>query len=130
MTAVVDPRPRQREQRSVRVIPGRKSRRPAVGPWLIVAIIAIGGFLGLGITQTSLDRAAFELAELNKAIEQAEDRNLDLKLQIARLESPARIAPLAEEMGLVLPEDTRKLYVDLDEEVPVYAEAERGESNQ
>ncbi len=129
MTAVVNPQHRT-DPRSIRVVRGKKARRPALGPWVIVAISAITGFLGLGITQTSLDRAAFELAELEKAIAREEARNLDLNLEIARLESPARIAPLAEEMGLVLPDTTKELLVDLDQELPVFAEAERGESNQ
>ncbi|HEX6947222.1 MAG TPA: hypothetical protein VF246_07710 [Acidimicrobiia bacterium] len=128
MTAVANPRPRANQ--SIRVVRGTKLRRPAVGPWVIVAIIAISGFLGLGFAQTSLDRAAFELAELEKAIDQAEAHNLDLKLEIARLENPARIAPLAEEMGLVLPDVTKQLLVDLDQELPVFAEADKGESNQ
>jgi hypothetical protein len=29
------------------------------------------------------------------------------------MENPARIAPLAEELGLVIPENTRQLLVDL-----------------
>lgn len=128
MTAVANLRPRANQ--SIRVVRGTKLRRPAVGPWVIVAIIAISGFLGLGFAQTSLDRAAFELAELEKAIDQAEAHNLDLKLEIARLENPARIAPLAEEMGLVLPDVTKQLLVDLDQELPVFAEADKGESNQ
>ena len=128
MTVVARPQPRQSE--SIRVLKGKVSRRPVMGPWLIVALIAVGGFLGLGFAQTSLDRAAFELAELEKAIDQAEATNLDLKLEIARLENPARIAPLAEEMGLVLPETTNQLLVDLDQELPVFAGAERKDSNQ
>ena len=128
MTAVARPQPLQDE--NIRVLRGKGSRRPAMGPWLIVALIAVGGFLGLGFAQTSLDRAAFELAELEKAIGEAEALNLDLKLEIARLENPARIAPLAEEMGLVLPETTNQLLVDLDQELPVFAGAGREESNQ
>lgn len=128
MTAVANPRPRSRE--GIRVLRGKQARRPVLGPWMIVALIAVGGFLGLGFAQTSLDRAAFELAELEKAIDQAEAQNLELKLEIARLENPARIAPLAEEMGLVLPETTNQLLVDLDRELPVFAGAEREETNQ
>ena len=65
MTAVVNPQHRT-DPRSIRVVRGKKARRPALGPWVIVAIIAITGFLGLGITQTSCGR--LRLAELEKAI--------------------------------------------------------------
>lgn len=128
MTAIANPQPRTREE--IRVLRGQRSRRPVLGPWMIVALIAVTGFLGLGFAQTSLDRAAFDLAELEKAIGEAEALNLELSLEIARLENPARIAPLAEEMGLVLPETTNQLLVDLDQELPVFAGAEREENNQ
>lgn len=128
MTAV--PQPRIGRQEEIRVLKGKRRSRVLLGPWAIVALIAISGFLGLGFAQTSLDRAAFELAELEKSINDAEALNLELKLEIARLENPARIAPLAEEMGLVLPATTNQLLVDLDQELPVFAGAEREESNQ
>jgi cell division protein FtsL len=101
-----------------------------MAPWSIMALIAVVGFLGLGFARTSLDRAAFELAELNAAIDEQHELNLELKLEIARLENPARIAPLAEEMGLVIPEFTHQLLVDLDGESPVVAGAEKDESSQ
>ena len=128
MTAVPQPRIGHRE--GIRVLKGKRRSRVLLGPWAIVALIAISGFLGLGFAQTSLDRTAFELAELEKSINEAEALNLELKLEIARLENPARIAPLAEEMGLVLPATTNQLLVDLDQELPVFAGAEREESNQ
>ncbi len=126
----VAPQPRVRRQEEIRVLRGRRRGRLLLGPWAIFALIAVTGFLGLGFAQTSLDRSAFELAELEKSIDEAEALNLELKLEIARLENPARIAPLAEGMGLVLPNTTKQLLVDLDQELPVFAGAEREESNQ
>lgn len=128
MTAVVQPR--SHPDQSIRVLRGRRTGRGMVAPWLIVALIAVTGFFGMGLSQTSLDRSAFELAELNGAITDAEAANLELRLEIARLENPARIAPLAEEMGLVIPQTTNQLLVDLDGELPVMAGAEREESSQ
>ncbi len=128
MTALTQPR--RRTEENLRVLRGRATRRPALAPWMIVALIAIVGFLGLGLAQTSLDRAAFDLAELNRALAREEAVNLELRLEIARLENPARIAPLAEEMGLVIPQTTRQLLVDLDGKLPVFAGAEKDEANQ
>jgi cell division protein FtsL len=96
---------------------------------MIMALIAVVGFLGLGFARTSLDRAAFDLAELDRAIAEQHTLNLDLRMEIARLENPARIAPLAEEMGLMIPSLTYQLLVDLDDRSPVVAGAEDG-SNQ
>jgi cell division protein FtsL len=83
-------------------------------------------FLGLGFARTSLDSSAFDLAELNKAINEQAAINQQLKLDLARLENPARIAPLAEELGLVLPEKTNQLLVDLDVPAPLVAQTEDG----
>ena len=111
----------------LRVIPGRESRRPTVAPWMVMALIGVVAFLGLGFARTSLDRSAFELAELNTEIEAQRILNQELKLEIARLENPARIAPLAVEMGMVIPTDTNQLLVDLDT-APMVAESGDGDS--
>lgn len=111
-----------------RLLRGRRLRRPTTAPWMIMALIAIMAFLGLGFARTSLDSAAFELAELEKAIDEQSAVNRQLSLEIARLENPARIAPLAEEMGLVVPLETHQILVDLDPAGPVVAGAERGTS--
>ncbi|MGH8946042.1 MAG: hypothetical protein ACRDVL_07835 [Acidimicrobiia bacterium] len=110
---------------ALRVIPGRGSRRPTVAPWMVVALIGVVAFLGLGFARTSLDRSAFELAELNAEIEAQRMLNQELKLEIARLENPARIAPLAVEMGMVIPSDTNQLLVDLNT-APMVAESDGG----
>lgn len=95
---------------------------------MVMVIIGVAAFLGLGFARTSLDESAFELAELNQAINEQTVINRQLNLEIARLESPARIAPLAEELGLVIPADTNQILVDLDSTGPIVAETER--SNQ
>lgn len=114
----------------LRVVQGRRSGRPTVAPWMIMALIGVVAFLGLGFARTSLDRTAFELAELNKAIDEQTAVNRALELEIARLENPARIAPLAEELGLVIPDTTNRLLVDLEPAAPVVAEAETEGQNQ
>lgn len=106
---------RQRAPRSghgLRVIEGKRTRRPVLAPWMAFTLVVVIAFLGLVIARTTLDRGAFELAELNQRIVEAEARQEQLLLEIARLESPGRIGPLAEEMGLVYPEDRRLLLVE------------------
>jgi len=95
-----------------------------------MVIIAVVAFLGLGFARTSLDRSAFELAELNKSIDEQAALNEQLRLEVARLENPARIAPLAAEMGLVIPGETHQLLVDLDVPSPVVAETGGDGANQ
>ena len=95
----------------LRVISGQRTRRPATAPWVAITIIAIAAFLALIGTRTALDRAAFELAEMDKAIAEEASINQRLRIEIAELENPARIAPLAEEMGLVIPTEREQLLV-------------------
>jgi len=100
-----------RESR-LRVISGQRTRRPATAPWIAVTLIAVAAFLALIGTRTALDRAAFELAEMDKSIAQEASINQRIRIDIAELENPARIAPLAEEMGLVIPVERQQLLVE------------------
>lgn len=128
MTALTDPRPSREEQ--LRVLPGRRSAKHSLAPWMVVAVLGVVAFFGQGIARTALDRSAMDLAQLNREIAVQEAINLDLTLKLARLESPARIAPLAEEMGLVLPMTTHQLLADLDGPPPAFAGAEKDGTDQ
>jgi cell division protein FtsL len=119
----VVPNPSVAPDENIRVIPGGRLRRPSLAPWMVVVIIGMVAFLGLGFARTSLDRSAFDLAELNREIAVAEAKNLELRLQVARLESPARIAPLADQLGMVIPAQVRQLMVDLDAPPPATVRA-------
>jgi cell division protein FtsL len=86
--------------------------------------VAVVGFLGLGFAQTSLDKSAFELSDLEAGIAEQQALNEELRLEIARLENPARIAPLAEDLGMVLPVETDTILVDLPESGPAVVSAQ------
>lgn len=126
----VRPSPKIKEASGLRLLKGRGLKRPAVAPWMIMALIAVTGFLGLGFVRTSLDRLAFDLAELDRAITEQTTLNRGLRVQLAQLESPVRIAPLAEELGLVLPRETIQVLVDLAPPAQAVAQSDTGESNQ
>ena len=114
----------------LRVLKGRRLRRLTIAPWMIVAVIAVVAFLGLGFARTSLDRSAFELAELDRNIGEQVAINRQLNLEIARLENPAVISPLAEELGMVIPPRTIQILVDLDTALPVVAGRSSESANQ
>ena len=120
----------RRADEGLRVLKGRRLRKPSMAPWMIMVLIAVVAFLRLGFARTSLDRSAFDLAELNRAIDEQSALNEQLRLEVAQLENPARIAPLADEMGLVIPNDTNQLLVDLDVPGPVVAENDGDGANQ
>lgn len=126
----ITPLRQAREGHGLRVLPGRRRRAPSTAPWMIMVVITVIGFLGLGFARTSLDRSAFELAELNRSIAEQEALNQELRLEVAQLENPARIAPLADELGLVIPSQTRPLFVDLDTPSPVLARVSSEGANQ
>jgi cell division protein FtsL len=96
----------------LRVIVGRRGRqRHHVAPWLAFTVVVVVALIGVVLAQTSLDRGAFELGSLNREIAQAKTENQRLRLDIARLESPVRVAPMAEGMGLVYPEERQPMLV-------------------
>jgi hypothetical protein len=96
----------------LRVIGGRRSVRPQVAPFAVFGVVVIASMLGIVMARTSLDAGAFQLTELNDQIAAETERQALLTLEIAQLESPTRIGPLAEEMGLVHPETRTVLLID------------------
>ncbi len=109
MTAQPLRHPRARP--GLRVVAGKKAARPATGPWVVFSMVAIVAFLGMVATRTSLDRSAIELARIEADIAEARATNQLLRLEIGRLESPARVAPLAREMGMIYPDQSQRLLV-------------------
>jgi cell division protein FtsL len=97
----------------IRVIGGRKRlRRPSISPFFVFGVVIVASMIGIVVARTSLDSGAFRLAELEERIQQEERRQEVLVLEVARLESPTRIGPLAEEMGMVPAEDRTVLVIE------------------
>lgn len=91
--------------RALDLIEGGAEPRPKLKPWLLLTLGVIVAFFGLIFSRISLDRSAFVLEELETEIATQEARHWDLRLEVARLHDPVRIAAVAEEMGLVFPEE-------------------------
>lgn len=96
----------------LRVVGGRRQLRPQVGPFVIFGLVVMASMFGIVMARTSLDAGAFELTDLNSRIAAEEDRRELLTLKVAELESPTRIGPMAEQMGLIVPETRTVLLVD------------------
>ncbi len=109
MTARPAPRPGPRPR--IRVITGRGRARPRIAPWLLFTLLAIVAFFALIYSRVALNDAAFRLDEVERRILQEEAEYQQLRLEVARLQSPERIVPLAEQLGLVLPAEVRTLEV-------------------
>jgi cell division protein FtsL len=84
----------------LRVIQGKRLAPPTAWGWFIIALCAIAVFFGLIIANTALDRSAFELEEIRAEMTAEQQRFDRLRLDVAKLRSPERIQPLAEQLGL------------------------------
>ncbi|HKY47485.1 MAG TPA: cell division protein FtsL [Acidimicrobiia bacterium] len=106
--ALRNPRPTH----GLRVVTGRRQNRQPIAPWLIFSLVAVVAFLGMVLTRTSLDRIAIELSTVEAQLAEAKGLNQRLRLEIAQLESPARVAPAAQELGMVYPQSSNRLVVE------------------
>ncbi len=89
----------------------RKGRRPLSWGFFLVIVSFAFVMFGMVLARTALDTGAFQMAELERKIDEAYLRNQNLALQVAQLESPERIGELAEQMGMVFPNDRDTLIV-------------------
>ena len=96
----------------LRVVTGQRKKRQPIAPWLIFSLVAVVAFLGMILTRTSLDRVAIELSTVEADLAEAKGLNQRLRLQIAQLESPARVAPAAQDLGMVYPQSSNRLVVE------------------
>lgn len=104
-------RTRPRPRPGLQVVAGRGGK-PRLSGWIFFSLVAVLAFLGMVFVRTSLDRSTIELAALEQNLAEARSLNQRLRLEIARLESPARIAPLARDLGMVYPQTSERLIVD------------------
>ncbi|MDP2623962.1 MAG: hypothetical protein Q8Q29_09205 [Actinomycetota bacterium] len=94
------PLPRARD---FHVVIGPSTRRRRVGGWIGLAIVVSASFLLLVSSRIALDRSAFVIDDLRVRIAAEESRYWELRLRVTELQSPERIAGLAEDMGMVFP---------------------------
>jgi cell division protein FtsL len=82
-----------------------------VRPLLVFTLIAVAAFFAVIYSRISLDRSAFDLQRLDRAIAAEYERHWDLRAEHARLYAPERITERAAELGLVYPEDLRTVEI-------------------
>lgn len=92
---------------------GDEQTRPRILSWSAFALTVLLAFFGLIFSRISLDHTAFELERLEEKIVHEESRHWDLRLELARQQTPRRIADVAADMGLVLPGEVVSLDVEL-----------------
>lgn len=100
----------------------RRGIRTGLGSWLLFVAVVVGAFYGLIFSRISLDRSAFELDELQEQIAAQENRHFELRVEVAELMDPNRIATAAERLGLVYPSVRNELTADVTTEPAIQQE--------
>ncbi|MDA2979580.1 MAG: hypothetical protein O3B42_07465 [Actinomycetota bacterium] len=77
---------------------------PRVVPLAFFVLLVIGVFFLMIFLRVALDRSAFELDTIERQITSQESLQLDLRLELAQLQDPLRIANEATRMGLTYPD--------------------------
>lgn len=91
-------------RRRLRVIAGHRVAKLRVFPAVVMALALVVAFFAIIFSHARLTESSFELDELSRAIDIEQARFEELRLEVARLSSPARIGPEAEALGMVLPD--------------------------
>jgi cell division protein FtsL len=91
----------------MRVVMGRGIQPLRIAPWLLFTALVLFIFFALIYSRTALSDSAFDLKKVEAQIVQEQATFQQLRLEVARLQSPERVVPLAEEIGLVLPSQVR-----------------------
>ena len=89
--------------RGFHVVIGPRARRRRTGGWIGLSFTLAAVFFAMISLRVALDRNAFVLDDIRGQIVVEESRYWELRLQVAELQSPERIAGLAEELGMVYP---------------------------
>ena len=94
------PRPRPR----LRAVPRPRARRRGLPFLLLSAVLVAGLLLTVTSVQALLAQGAFRLSTLGQQADKLELESDFLRLRVARLSSPERVAAAARRSGLVTPE--------------------------
>lgn len=92
---------RARERATAQRQPGS----PRIFPLLFFTALVVAIFFSMIYLRIAMDRSAFELDAVNDQITLEQSRTLDLRLELAQLQDPQRIATQAAQIGLVYPEE-------------------------
>jgi cell division protein FtsL len=91
---------------------------PKLLPLAFFVLVVIAVFFLMIYLRIALDRTAFELETVERQIDQSESTQLDLRLDLARLQDPLRIATEARRMNMTYPDERLAVVVNGLDRVP------------
>lgn len=104
-------RARAAQPSGLELVVSRQRRRPRIKGWVFFTCVVVASFLALIYSRVTLDRSAFVIEELQQELAEHETRYWELRLEVARLESPDRVIRAAEGLGLVYPDSRQTIDV-------------------
>jgi hypothetical protein len=100
-----DPSSGPRDRSHLRVVPPRQRRFRVLA--LVGVLAVVGSLFTLVAFNSELAQGEFRMNHLDQQLERAQLANERLRLQVARLGSPASIVDQAKSLGLVVPLDVQ-----------------------
>ncbi len=91
------------ERARLQVVP-RTHQHASRGPFLVVvAVLLLGGVVGLLLFNTHMQQSSFQVRELERQAATAVGRQQTLQMEVAQLRDPQRVASAARRMNMVIP---------------------------
>ena len=89
------------ERARLTVVPRQRKAAPRVPFLVLVAVVLLGGVVGLLLFNTSMQQAAFATTALEEQARTLTAREQTLKMELDVLRNPQRVAEQAQRMGMV-----------------------------
>jgi cell division protein FtsL len=108
---VANHRSAPRDHPALRPVPPSR-RSPRRFPFFIAAFLLVGGLVVAVVsTQAFISQGSFRVQDLTRRTTALQQEHGELRLEVAQLSSPERIAQEARMLGFRLPDDVHILYV-------------------
>lgn len=94
------------ERARLTVVPRRRVRAPRLPFVTLVSGLLLGGVVGLLCFNTQMQQASFAATSLEEQATALSAREQTLRAELREMQSPQRLAELAQQRGLVIPPST------------------------
>lgn len=89
------------ERARLTVVPRRRARAPRVPFMILVALVLLGGVVGLLLFNTSMQQASFKATALEVRADALQAQRQQLQMELDQLRDPQRVAAQAKKLGMV-----------------------------